>query len=332
MKAKENMKVSICCITYNHEKYIADALEGFINQKTNFEYEILIHDDASTDNTANIIREYEKKYPNLIKPIYQTINQRSQNKKVSGNNYRRAKGQYIALCEGDDYWIDEYKLQKQVDYMDEHPDCTFCFTNALIEDQEGFKKVQNFIPFSERDASYYVDTSKIYDLNNTYELEFIPTASYLFPKKVLEQLPPTYYKPVATGDLKMRLYMTGMGYSYYINEITCVYRQNVPNSAMTKWKSSSRQESFERAAKVIEMIDDVDSFTDYKYSAGLKMFRNAHAEGMLYSARSIKELHNPLCRETYEGFELAKKMYVIVKAMLPDRIFYALKRCINFFK
>lgn len=107
--------VSISCITYNHEDYIRDAIEGFLMQKTTFPVEILIHDDASTDKTADIIREYEKKYPHLIKPIYQTENQYSKGIGVSATyQYPRANGNYITLCEGDDYWTDPYMLQKQV--------------------------------------------------------------------------------------------------------------------------------------------------------------------------------------------------------------------------
>jgi glycosyltransferase involved in cell wall biosynthesis len=122
-----NPLVSINCITYNHELFIRDALEGFLMQKTDFEFEILIHDDASTDNTANIIREYEAKYPDLIKPIYQTENQYSK-----GNNpnrvyqFPRAKGKYIAMCEGDDYWTDPYKLQKQVDFLEANHEYSAC--------------------------------------------------------------------------------------------------------------------------------------------------------------------------------------------------------------
>ena len=109
--------VSICCITLHHEKYIRDAIEGFLMQKTSFPIEILIHDDASTDDTANIIREYEEKFPNIIKPIYQTENQYSKGISISATyQFPRALGKYIALCEGDDYWTDPLKLQKQVDF------------------------------------------------------------------------------------------------------------------------------------------------------------------------------------------------------------------------
>lgn len=122
-----NPLVSICCATYNHAPYIRQCLDGFVMQKTNFPVEILIHDDASTDGTQDIIREYEQRYPDIIKPIYQTKNQYSKGVKVSlVYNYSRARGKYIALCEGDDYWTDPYKLQKQVDFLESHPDYVMC--------------------------------------------------------------------------------------------------------------------------------------------------------------------------------------------------------------
>ena len=124
--------VSISCITYNHEPYIVQALNGFLMQKTSFPFEILIHDDASTDRTADIIREYEKKFPNLIKPIYQKENQYSKGNRsiLASFVYPRAKGKYIAICEGDDYWIDENKLQMQVDFLENNPEYGMCYTKS----------------------------------------------------------------------------------------------------------------------------------------------------------------------------------------------------------
>ena len=123
--------VSISCITYNHEPYIAQSLDGFLMQKTSFPFEVLIHDDASTDRTADIIREYEKKFPKIIKPIYQKENQYSKGNRsiLASFVYPRAKGKYIALCEGDDYWIDENKLQIQVDFLESNPEYGMCYTN-----------------------------------------------------------------------------------------------------------------------------------------------------------------------------------------------------------
>lgn len=111
--------VSICCTTYNHGKFIQDAIEGFLMQKTNFPIEIIIHDDASTDNTATIVKQYAEKHPGLIITILQTINQYSQGIKPWPNFvFPKARGKYIALCEGDDYWTDPLKLQKQVDFLE----------------------------------------------------------------------------------------------------------------------------------------------------------------------------------------------------------------------
>ena len=112
MKEKD-IKLSIVCTAYNHEKYIRSALDGFVMQKTNFAFEAIVHDDASTDGTADIIREYAKKYPDIIVPIIQTENQHSKKVQITREIiFPMIKGKYIAFCEGDDYWTDPYKLQK----------------------------------------------------------------------------------------------------------------------------------------------------------------------------------------------------------------------------
>ena len=129
--------VSICCLAYNHAPYIRACLDGFLKQKTDFEYEILIHDDASTDNTQEIIREYELKHPNIIKPIYQKENKFSKGVKIGLEyQYPIAKGKYIALCEGDDYWVDSNKLQKQIDFLEENEDVVYsCHRFNVIDDK-----------------------------------------------------------------------------------------------------------------------------------------------------------------------------------------------------
>lgn len=129
----DEIVVSIICDCYNHEKYIAQALDSFLMQDCDFKFEVLIHDDASTDNSAAIIKEYELKYPEIIKPIYQKENQYS--KKVNiwkDYQFSRAKGKYIAICEGDDYWIDTLKLQKQVDFLENNPSFSLITSQAKV--------------------------------------------------------------------------------------------------------------------------------------------------------------------------------------------------------
>jgi glycosyltransferase involved in cell wall biosynthesis len=127
--------VSICTITYNHAPFIRQCLDGFLMQKTNFPFEVLIHDDASTDGTEEIIREYEAKYPELIKPLYEKENQYLKGRRGSKIfNFPRARGKYIALCEGDDYWTDPLKLQKQVEFLEANPDYGMVHTDFDIYD------------------------------------------------------------------------------------------------------------------------------------------------------------------------------------------------------
>jgi len=136
--------VSICCITYNHVAHISQCLDGFLMQKTTFIFEILIHDDASTDGTADIIRKYVAKYPHLIKPVYQVENQYSKGVKImSTYNYSRARGKYIALCEGDDYWIDPLKLQKQIDVLESDSSIGLVYTDFYVYD-ENEKRMTSF--------------------------------------------------------------------------------------------------------------------------------------------------------------------------------------------
>ncbi|MEI6056470.1 MAG: glycosyltransferase [Lentisphaerota bacterium] len=123
--------VTICCITYNHENFISEAIDSFLIQKTTFPIEIIIHDDASTDNTAVIVQEYAKKYPELITAILQKENQFSKGINIPATYVRpKARGKYLALCEGDDFWTDPLKLQKQVDFLEANPDYSICFTKV----------------------------------------------------------------------------------------------------------------------------------------------------------------------------------------------------------
>ena len=134
---ENNVKLTILCVVYNHKDYIRRTIESFLNQKTEYKYEILIHDDASTDGTIDILKEYEKNYPDIIKVFYEQKN-KYREKKLKDELYNivenYAKGDYLAWCEGDDYWIDNYKVQLQLDYLENHRDCVMTAHNGICYD------------------------------------------------------------------------------------------------------------------------------------------------------------------------------------------------------
>lgn len=155
--------VSVACITYNHAPYIRQCLEGFLLQKTNFPIEIIVHDDASTDGTDDIIREYALKYPELFKVILQEENQYSKGVDVLSLVFERSAGKYIAFCEGDDYWTDPLKLQKQVDFLENNPDYVMCSHNY------------SFLFMNEMKRVSYVET-----IGRDYSLESLTKGEWLY--------------------------------------------------------------------------------------------------------------------------------------------------------
>ena len=210
--------VSICCITYNHAPYIRQCLDGFIMQKTNFKFEILIHDDASTDGTANIIREYEENYPNIFKPIYQTENQYSKGKNISATyNWPRAIGKYIAQCEGDDYWTDPLKLQRQVDFLEANPEYSMSTENAIVLHKDG--RSWNFSEKETKDVS----------MEELLIQRQFPTASVVMRVEMLKSI---YQIGGIIFDTFIWTYMAQKGKIHYQNVVSSVYNRG---DGVTEW-------------------------------------------------------------------------------------------------
>ena len=218
--------VSVCVITYNHGKYIRQCLDGILMQKVNFPYEILIHDDASPDDTADIIREYWEKYPTVIKPILREENQYSKGVDVSRFNFNRAKAKYIAHCEGDDYWTDAGKLQMQVDFLEEHGEYIACVHRVNIINEIG-EFCNHVVPsFSEiKEGLFNIDVYNTERSLAGHLSSLVMCNIYLtLDPKVLE----SYYLCKANGDEKLSLLLLLVGKQIWCFEnVMSVYRRIV---------------------------------------------------------------------------------------------------------
>jgi glycosyltransferase involved in cell wall biosynthesis len=299
--------VSIDCITYNHENYIADAMESFLMQKTDFNFEILIHDDASTDRTPEIIKQYESKYPDLIKPIYQTENQYSKGVKISYFNMERAKGKYIAVCEGDDYWTDPYKLQKQVDYMEKHPECSICI-HAVYRVLPDKTKLKLHVRPNRGNKVFTVE-EVIYD-NGIFA-----TNSFLYPAEFNTNRP-YFYEIAPIGDYPLFIYLALQGTVYYIDDFMSAYRIGVKDSWSSRM-SSSIERRVATYNKIMDMLDEINRYTEYKYDNVIKKTQKRNHFNILLDQGMFKEAKEVEFKEIYSSLAIRKKIKIFIQQYCP---------------
>ncbi|MDP3921147.1 MAG: glycosyltransferase [Candidatus Omnitrophota bacterium] len=249
--------VSIICTSYNHSKFIEEALDSFLIQKTTFPFEIIVFDDASTDSTQEIIEGYVKKYPNLFVPLLQKENL-WQDRGVSGTvtvAYPNARGRYMAMCDGDDYWTDPLKLQKQVDYLDKFSEVSLCFHNAEIVNEEG-SFVGDFHPGPD---SQFLDAR--YIISQGWR---IATASMMFRSKYLKQNMPSWLKYAPSGDYALHLLLSHYGYLYGLKDKMSVYRNN-PNGLHVEF---GKRMFFLKSG--LKLLDDFDKETKGEYWSSIQ--------------------------------------------------------------
>ena len=303
----ENILVSIHCAAYNHEKYIADAIEGFLMQKTNFKFEILIHDDASTDKTANIIRDYEKQYPDLIIPIYQKENQYSKGKSITKFIMEKTKGKYIAQCEGDDYWTDPYKLQKQLDYMEKHPECSLCVHGGHIVNASENKIISKH-RISKRNKNFTVD--EVIEGGGALFL----TNSMFYPKK-FEEIRPEFFEIAPVGDYPSAINLSLLGTVYYIDEFMSVYRTGVSNS-WTARNASTRKQT-EHYSKIAAMLDEINQYTNGKYEDAINRRKYQDQLILLLEQRKFKEVKSAENKEYYQSLGYRQRLLISLNQYCP---------------
>ncbi len=267
-KKEDEVLVSIICKTYNHKAYIESALQGFISQKTTFRFEVLVHDDASTDGTTAIVKKYADLYPDIIFPIIQTVNQYRKNIDISQKYILpKAKGKYIAVCEGDDYWCDKLKLQKQVDFLEKHYDYSSCCSNSYVIDVRTGEKTLFNSRVGDCDLS-------LEDVVLKMGSESYQSASLLYRKELefmwREEQPPIFGLLDHAGDYPMRIYLLLKGKTRYFSDVMTVYRKNVLGSWSDRQNRKSDGEKVESYFSMIKCLRAVDLYTEYKCHDGIE--------------------------------------------------------------
>ena len=260
--------VSVICLAYNHEKYIRRCLDGFVMQKTSFRFEVLVHDDASTDRTADIIREYEVKYPEIINPVYQTENQYSKHVGISKTFLLpKVRGKYIAWCEGDDYWNDKSKLQLQYEAMERNPDCSLCVHRVQGISEEGEYINNNLIPNNRmRVLAGKIEQNDFFSIMVKGDGHPFQTSSHFVrASRYLEFVnnPPEFKCASDVGDTPKLLFFGNDGPVYYIDDVMSCYRIG----AIGSWSTRMASDREKNLVHIRAMINMYQLFNDYTNNA-----------------------------------------------------------------
>lgn len=295
--------VSVFMLSYNHENYIREAIESVLMQKTNFKFEIIIHDDASTDNSAQIIREYELKYPDIIKPIYQTENQYSKGVKIIFKYmYPLKKGKYIAVCECDDYWTDGTKLQRQVDFLENNPQYS-CVTHKFVYVDE------NSQLSDARSTAYF-------DYNGDYIYTISDLENDKLPNQTATKLYRDYFAAMSeserelflnsnlVGDRKNVIALLKMGNIYCMDCVMSAYRMVFKGGSWTALHKGGNYINY------FEMYEETEKLA--KAFLGYKLNYKEYKDGLVF-----KVFERVLTNPTKENGVLFIKIFRKSKNKFP---------------
>ena len=240
LPTSSDIKLSVCVISYNHEKYIAQCLDSILMQECAFPFEVLVRDDCSRDRTLEIIKSYQERYPEVVRLIDAQKNLGANENLLTVFKYSR--GTYIAICEGDDYWIDNTKLQQQATLMVSRPDLTFVSHACRLHDQNGLGNVE----YLKGEGTVDVTCNDILGISG----QFAPTASYMFRRDIASLLPP-WFKDAPVGDFFIEMYGVAAGKGAHINSALSAYRVFSDNS----WSTQNNEKQFHKLIQFSEKMN-----------------------------------------------------------------------------
>ncbi|CDD67912.1 family 2 glycosyl transferase [Eggerthella sp. CAG:368] len=308
--------VSVLCITFNQEKYIAQTLDSLVSQKTNFPFEVIVHDDASTDGTSRIIKEYEKRHPNIIKPILQKENQYSQGKLITQLCAPYLSGKYFAICEGDDFWLNDNKLQIQFDYMEDNPDCSLCVHGVKKYNNHKKKFEGKIAPSSiERDFSLeeiLIEGGGLFGTNSM----FLRMDDYLLPDEYLHW---------GMGDYPRYVYLASIGRVHYLPGLYAAYRVGVEGS----WSDRTQKKKaiyIEGLRRTADCINGLYGVLDESYNQAIRKAAAIRETIALSEEGKWKEITQGEYSDCFKQYDLLFKIRLFVRCKAPRITGYILGR------
>ena len=313
----EACEVTVYCTVYNHEKYVRKCLESLVSQKTTFRYSVIVHDDASTDRSADIIREFEERYPDIIIPIYQTENQH-QLRRSAVYFYIEplVNGKYVAICEGDDYWSSPDKLQKQYDAMESHPECGLCLHRTLeVTEEEELTGLE----YPKKVFETGLITAQ--QLFSTLPERIYHTSSYFMRASYWHEYikhPPKFKYYCTVGDIPILLYFGSRFGVYQINEPLSCYRRG----AVSSW-SYARFRADEKLliryhSSTVKTYQLFDEDTKGRYHAICSERISKHMFASNIMTGRLKEFLQPENRDYFNSLSRSRQLTVYAGAVFPS--------------
>jgi glycosyltransferase involved in cell wall biosynthesis len=306
--------VSVKTITYNQAPYIRRCIEGVLMQKTTFPFELVIGEDCSTDGTREIVLDYAQKNPEIIRVITSESNVGA--KENSKRTNFACKGEFIAYCEGDDYWIDPLKLQKQYEAGIKYDAVLVSHGTIFLIYQVG-KLIRSEIGLTQ-DESGYLDIEDIILKNKNFE-----TSSIFIRSNIIKNLP-DWYEEAPIGDVPLKLISASLGKVYFISEIMSVYQKGLPNSwtdRKAKIKSmndTTWRSNFEKA--YLEMYKKFDDFSGYRYSKTIHQIIHRRLE------RHLRKYENLNILDISEGKKKTIRIIAYLSRFTSDGLRNAIRR------
>lgn len=304
----DQIQVSIICNVYNHGEYIRDALEGFVMQKTDFPFEVLVHDDASTDDSAKIIREYEERYPDIIKPIYQTVNQYSQRKGITRTFQRpRARGNYVAMCEGDDCWTDPLKLQKQFDFLESHPEYSMCVCSTVWHNvATNIRESRGAIA-----ADTDIQTEDLILEKNGRIFQY----ATVFLRMDVWKDEPAWFRCFPIGDYPLALNAAIHGKIRMLAEEMAIYRYGTKNSWTVRMDDDAKR--IRVCERMIEGLNAFNEATNRRYNEPVTARINRHKYTMALMKHDLKTLQSGELGEMFRARPLKYRISDVIRCKFP---------------